>query len=210
MRQRSGAPLWKRAAGALIAGITAGACCLTAPALAAPASPAPAGAVSPTPLNGTPTLLKTGTTEQVRQLAQCGETMYAVGTFTKIKHAGTSYTRHNAFSFSAIAPYAVTPWDPGINGTVDTIAFDGSDCSHAYLGGHFTAVGGAAATNIAEVNTGTGKLVPGFRTNASSDVETLAVADGHLLAGGVFKRINGSATDPYFASLSPVTGKDDG
>ena len=177
---------------------------------AAPASPALAGAVSPTPVNGTPTLVDTGTTEQIRQLVQCGGTMYAVGTFTEIKYGSTTYTRDNAFSFSATAPFAVTSWDPEVNGTVDTIAFNGSDCSTAYLGGHFSSVGGAAAKNIAAVDTTAGALVPGFKDNASGEVDTLAVANGHLLAGGAFKGINGSAADPYFASLSPATGRDDG
>jgi hypothetical protein len=210
--QRNGAQLWGKqgACGALIAGIAAVACCLPAPASAAPASPALAGAVSPTPANGTPTLVDTGTTEQIRQLVQCGGIMYAVGTFTQIKHGSTTYTRNNAFSFSASSPFAVTSWDPEVDGTVDTIAFNGSDCSTAYLGGHFSSVGGAAAKNIAAVGTAGGALVPGFKDNASGEVDTLAVANGHLLAGGAFKGINGSTSDPYFASLSPATGKDDG
>src|SRR5215472_13104707 len=210
--QRNRAQLWGKqgARGALIAGVAAFACCLPALASAAPASPALAGAVSPTPTNGTPTLVDTGTTEQILQLVQCGGTMFAVGTFTQIKQGSTTYTRNNAFSFSATTPFAVNPWDPNVNGTVDTIAFDGSDCSHAYLGGHFTTVGGAAAKNIAEVETGVGALVPGFKDNASGEVDTLAVAHGHLLAGGAFKGINGSTTDPFFASLDPVTGRDDG
>jgi len=209
--QRNSAQLWGKqgARGALIAGVAAVACCLPAPASAAPASPALAGTVSPTPASGTPTLVDTGTTEQIRQLVQCGRTMYAVGTFTEIKHGSTTYARNNAFSFSATAPFAVTPWDPNVNGTVDTIAFNGTDCSTAYLGGHFTSVGGAAAKNIAAVDAA-GALVPGFKANASGEVNTLAVAHGHLLAGGTFKGINGSTADPYFASLSPVTGKDDG
>jgi hypothetical protein len=210
--QRNSAQLWGKqgARGALIAGVAAVACCLPATASAASASPALAGAVSPTPTSGTPTLVDTGTTEQIRQLVQCGTTMYAVGTFTQIKQGTTTYTRNNAFSFNASNPFAVTPWDPNVNGTVDTIAFDGSDCSHAYLGGHFTTVGGAAAKNIAEVDTGAGALVPGFKDNASGEVNTLVVANGHLLAGGAFKGINGSTTDPYFASLDPATGRDDG
>jgi len=212
MRQRTSAQLWGKqgARGALIAGAVAGACCLPASALAAPASQALAGAVSPTPASGTPTLADTGTTEQVRQLVQCGGTMYAVGTFTSIKSGTTTSPRNNAFSFSATAPYAVTSWDPNVNGTVDTIAFNGSDCSHAYLGGHFTTVGGAAAKNIAEVDTSTGALTTSFKSNASGEVDTLVVANGHLLTGGAFKGINGSTTDPYFASLSPTTGQDDG
>src|SRR5262249_42002853 len=126
MHQRSGAQLRGKwgAQGALIAGIAAGACFLPASALAAPARAALAGggsrggAVSPTPAGGTPVLSDPGTTEQVRQLVQCGGTMYAVGTFTEIKRGGTAYTRNNAFSFSAPPPYVVTPWDPNVNGTV--------------------------------------------------------------------------------------------
>jgi hypothetical protein len=212
MQQRNGAQLWgKRSArGALIAGIAAATCCLPALASAAPASHTLAGAVSPAPVNGTPTLVDTGTTEQIRQLVQCGSTMYAVGTFTQIKWNGTVYNRNNAFSFSAAKPFTVNSWDPNINGTVDTVAFNGTNCATAYLGGHFTAVGGAAAKNIAAVNTTTGALVAGFKENASGEVNTLVVANGHLLAGGAFKGINGSTADPYFASLSPATGQDDG
>jgi hypothetical protein len=210
--QRNSAQLWGKqgARGALIAGIAAVVCCLPATASAVLASPALAGAVSPTPVNGTPTLVDTGTTEQIRQLVQCGNTMFAVGTFTQIKQGSTTYTRNNAFSFSASTPFAVTPWDPNVNGTVDTIAFNGTDCSTAYLGGHFTTVGGAAAKNIAAVDAASGALVAGFKDNASGEVDTLAVANGHLLAGGAFKGINGSTTDPYFASLSLATGQDDG
>jgi hypothetical protein len=211
MQQRNVAQLWGKhgARGALIAGIAAVTCCLPAPASAVPVSAVLAGAVSPTPTQGTPTLVDTGTTEQIRQLVQCGANMYAVGTFTEIKHGSTVYTRNNAFSFSATAPFAVTSWDPNVNGTVDTIAFN-SDCSTAYLGGHFSSVGVAAAKNIAAVDPGTGALVPGFKDNASGEVDTLAMANGHLLAGGTFKGINGSTADPYFASLSPATGRDDG
>lgn len=114
--QRNSAQLWGKqgAGGALTAGMAAVACCLPAPASAVPVSPALAGAVSPTPTKGTPTLVDTGTTEQIRQLVQCGGTMYAVGTFTQIQHGSTTYTRNNAFSFSAANPFAVTSRDAGI------------------------------------------------------------------------------------------------
>src|SRR5690242_13891999 len=81
--------------------------------------------VKSTPASGTPQLYPTGTTETVRQLVQCGGTMYAVGQFTKIQQgaSGTIYSRNNIFSFSATAPYTVTSWNPNVNGTVNTIAF---------------------------------------------------------------------------------------
>src|SRR5215831_155425 len=189
----------------LIAGIAASALCLpAAPALAA------TGPVSPTPVAGTPTLAATGTTETIRQVADCGGTMYAVGSFTSINGSNGTFTRNNIFSFSETAPFAVTTWDPNVNGTVNTIAFNNGNCSTAYIGGQFTTVGGAAAKNIAAVSTTTGGLVSGFKDNAGGQVETILAVNGHLLTGGFFNGINGSTTDPFYASLSPSTGKNDG
>jgi hypothetical protein len=190
---------------ALIAASAVGALCLPA----APASAA-TGPVSPTPVAGTPVLVPNGTTEEIRQIADCGGTMYAVGTFTSISGSNGSFTRNNIFSFSDTAPFAVTTWDPNVNGTVNTIAFAGGDCSTAYIGGQFTTVGGVTAKNIAAVDTTTGALVPTFKHSAGGQVETILAVNGHLLTGGFFKGINGSTADPYYASLDPSTGKDDG
>jgi hypothetical protein len=182
----------------------------TSPAARPGSTAVTTGPVSATPATGTPALATTSTTEQVRQIVQCGGTMYAVGTFTSITQGGTTYTRNNVFSFSAAAPYSVTSWAPNVNGTVNTIAFSGGNCNDAYIGGHFTSVGGVTAKNIAEIDTTAGSLVPGFKDNASGQVNTLLVANGHLLTGGFFKGINGSSADPYYTSLSPTTGKNDG
>jgi hypothetical protein len=217
MQQRNGAQLWgKRGArGALIAGIAAAACCLPAPASAAPASPALAGAVSPTPATGTPTLVNTQATEQIRQLVDCGGTMYAVGTFTSISgFNGTTtqtVTRNNVFSFSDTSPYTVTAWAPNINGTVNSIAFSGGNCADAYIGGQFTSVNGTTVANLAEISTTTGNVVSGFGNHTGGGhVDTILAVNGHLLVGGTFTSVNGSKTDPYYASLNPGTGKDDG
>src|SRR5689334_10452968 len=188
---------------------------VTVTALSVPAAPvlAQTGKVSSNPEAGTPTLVDTGTTETIRQLAQCGGTMYAVGTFTQISGdngtATQTFSRNNIFSFSESAPFTVTSWNPDVNGTVNTIAFNGN-CATAYIGGQFTTVGGVAAKNIAAINTSTGALVSGFKDNAGGQVETILAVNGHLLTGGFFKGIGGSATDPYYASLDPATGKNDG
>jgi hypothetical protein len=174
----------------------------------------PTGPVGSVPASDVPHLLNTTTTSapvsQVRQLVQCGSTMYAVGTFSQIKRDSTTYTRNGAFSFSATAPYKVTSWDPEVNGTVNTIAFNGTDCTNAFLGGKFTTVGATAAKNIAEVSTSTGAVVPTFKANANAQVETIVSSNGHLLTGGYFTAINGSPADPYFTSLNPATGLNDG
>ena len=55
--------------------------------------PPPSGVVSATPASGTPHLPATSSpTQQIRQLVQCGGTMYAVGSFSSIKQG--SETAH--------------------------------------------------------------------------------------------------------------------
>ena len=135
------------------------------------------GPVSSTPASGTPQLAPTSSTEQVRQLVQCGGTMYAVGTFTSIQKGSTTYSRNNAFSFSATSPFNVTPWNPNVNGTVNSIAFS-PDCSQAYLGGHFTSVNGTTVNNIAEVSTSTGAVNTAFAHSAGGQVETSGLQPG--------------------------------
>jgi hypothetical protein len=176
--------------------------------LALPAQAA-TGPVSAAPAAGTPQLAPNGRTEQVRQLAQCGGTMYAVGTFTRIEGRSTTYVRNNAVSFSATSPFTVTSWNPDVNGIVNSIAFS-RNCSQAYLGGLFTSVHGTAVQNIAEVSTRTGAVNSAFAHSAAGQVETLRTSGTHLLTGGYFTLINGSSAHPYFTSLNTTTGRDDG
>jgi hypothetical protein len=209
---------WRRAV-TLITGVGAVAAIgsgIAGPAVAAPgpadATVAATGPVSPDPASGTPELAQTGdTTEVVRQLVQCGTTMYAVGSFTMIKQNGKVYARSNIFSFGATAPFAVTKWNPDVNGIVNSITFSGGHCADAYIGGKFTSVHGTKAIDIAEISTSTGDIVPGFaHTDTNGRVETLRGVAGHILAGGYYTEINGSTADPYMTSLNPTTGADDG
>jgi hypothetical protein len=182
----------------------------------------PAGVVSAVPASNTPHLKTTedNPTEQIRQLVQCGGTMYAVGTFTTIVRESSTYTRYNIFSFSATAPYTVTSWAPDVVGTygttsdvsatLNTIGFANGNCQDAYIGGKFTSVNGTTVQNIAEIDTTTGNVVSTFASKASGAVQTILGVGNHLLVGGNFTGINGDTTDPYMASLSPATGKSDG
>src|SRR5215472_6358103 len=209
--------LWNGAGAATLAAIAY----VLAPAPAAAASPAASGPaadpaavasphhVSPDPAKGTPALVATGKKIQlVRQIVQCGGTMYAVGRFAEISQNGTTYQRSGAFSFGAKAPYKVTSWNPQVNGEVDSIALTG-DCSHAYIGGRFTKVGGKRVNDIAEIRTKGNILVTQWGHNSNGEVNTLLLAGGHLLAGGFFTSVNGSS-NRYYVSLNPATGRDDG
>jgi hypothetical protein len=177
---------------------------VTAPVLAA------SGPVSAHPAIGTPALPDSSNPpEQVRQLVQCGGTMYAVGNFNTIMQGSTKIIRHNAFSFSATAPYKVTSWDPDVNGKVNSVAFNGTGCGNAYLGGQFSEVNGQSARDIVEVSTSTSKVNYAFAKSSDGQVETLLGYHGRILAGGYFTSVNGSS-DKYLASLNATTGKDDG
>ena len=167
------------------------------------------GPVSTTPASGTPALPNSSNpAEQVRQLVQCGGTMYAVGSFTTVNQGGVSFTRHNAFSFSATAPYKMTSWAPDINGKVNSIAFNGTGCGNAYLGGIFTNVNAQKAEHIIEVSASTGKINFAFAKNINGQVNTLVAYRGRILAGGNFTSANGGS-NKYFAALNATTGKDD-
>jgi hypothetical protein len=177
------------------------------------------GPVSPNPASGTPALVhKSGVTDQIRQIVQCGGTMYAVGQFTEISGfdatTGTTqtFTRDDVFSFSATAPFAVTSWEPTVGGPVnlvDSIALN-STCSHAYIGGHFNKVDGTSAEDIAYIRTYNDTMVTSFPHSANAEVDTLLLTpNNHLLTGGEFTSINGS-NNRYYVSLNPTTGKDDG
>lgn len=178
-------------------------------------APPPSGGVSCIPAAGTPQLPPTGTgpVQQIRQLVQCGSMMYAVGTFSSISWQSpsgvVSYPRSNAFSFQASPPFAVSGWNPDVNGEVNSIAVGGRHCGDAYLGGTFSRVHGARVRDIAEVSTSAGKVQGKFRHDASDTVETLLLHGGRLLAGGFFTSINGSKRR-YYLGLNPTTGVDDG
>ena len=142
-----------------------------------------------------------GTIERVRQIIQCGNTMYAVGSFTQVKNPNSNalITRNNAFAFSAVAPYGITGWDPNVNGQVDT-AVCGTDGS-ILLGGTFSVAGNTANRNLAKVTATTGLSMP-FSFHPGGRVAHMEIVQGHLLVGGYFAG--------YLDSRNPVTGADDG
>ena len=180
---------------------------------------APAGAASSTtrvvgsvPATYTPWLLQSAPGQQVRQIAQCGGRMYAVGKIRLVGQGGLAsdgtpvhtYHRGNAISFSATTG-AVTHWNPKVRGEINSIAFS-KDCKTAYLGGKFTKVHGMPATNIAAVSTNWGAVRTRFRRNANNEVDTVRFAHGRLFVGGAFTWIN-NVKRPKLASLNRTTGK---
>ncbi|MDX6319794.1 MAG: hypothetical protein QOD35_3194 [Nocardioidaceae bacterium] len=160
--------------------------------------------VSTAPASYTPYLDPNVGGQNVHQIAQCGSTMYAVGTISSVKQATLTYTRDNAFSFSATNG-TVTGWNPDVNGLVSAITFS-PDCSTAYLGGRFTSVHGTTVKDLVAVDTSTGAVIDAFAHHAAAQVVTLQYVNGQVIAGGQFNTING-ASRTQLASLEPSTGK---
>jgi hypothetical protein len=158
--------------------------------------------VSATPAANMPYITSTNST--VRQLVQCGSTMYAVGSFSSVGAPGkSSMTRHNAFSFNATTG-AISSWNPNPNGMVDSIALS-SDCKTAYLGGGFTTVGSTSVARLAKVNTTTGAAISGFAPAPTGEVFTLKLIGSRLFVGGGFSHID-NVGRVAFATISPTNG----
>jgi hypothetical protein len=166
-------------------------------------APSASATVGTTPAAFTPQI--TTANAVVRQLVQCGNTMYAVGTFSAVRQNGINYTRNNAFSFSATTG-ALTTWNPAPSAEVNTIAVN-SACTAAYLGGGFSTVSGANAHGIAVVSTTTSHLDVNFAHSSAGAVNNIQLVNGgkEVLVGGNFTSINGTAR-AYLASLNPSTG----
>jgi hypothetical protein len=168
-------------------------------------------AVSSTPpatpqIGGSATSGTDGTVEVVRQLTQCGDTMYAVGSFTQVRNPNSTapIARNNAFAFRAVAPHTVRPWNPNVNGQVDTVACapDGG----ILIGGSFSSVGGTTVRNLTKVDAATGAP----QTFALQPAGRVAHIEVVTSAPGVSRLLVGRYAAPYLRSVNPNTGAADG
>ena len=144
-----------------------------------------------------------GHIEVARQITQCGNVMYVGGDFTQVRNpnSNTAIARNNAFAFSATAPHTVLPWNPNVNGVVDTVgcAPDGG----IYVGGQFTTVGGVAVRNLAKVDGVTGANQATFTLHPAGRVAHVEVV---IDQGGVQHLLVGGFAAPFLRSVVPLTG----
>ncbi len=119
-----------------------------------------------------------------------GGVIYLGGQFTAVRPAGSSsgsVTRNHAAALS-LATGQVLPWNPDVNGTVQSLAVGNG---RVYLGGSFSNVGGTSRTRLAAVDPSIGAVVPGFNPRPSGSVNSLALAGNTLYAGGNFSTVSG-------------------
>ena len=169
---------------------------------AAPASATGGAGVTQTPSPSTPFLVSAKS--NIAQLAQCGSTMYAVGSFSVIGlPGGHAYRRYNAFSFD-VRTGRLTGWRPRTNGAVYSIALT-SDCRTAYLGGSFTKVNSARHPYLAKVDARTGSASRSFAPNPNKYVSSVVRVGKRILVGGRFTEIGGKHRT-ILASVDGSTG----
>jgi hypothetical protein len=172
------------------------------------ASPALPKVVSQNPANYTPNVIDDSTVKhtQVYAIRQLGSTMYAGGTFHRVKNAPSVNASHRGrvrddmFAFSAKTGKVRAHFTPHVNGAVWAIQ---PYRNKLFIGGEFTSVDGTTRTAIAKVDAATGSLIGSFNASLPSGrVTEIRLVHGRLIVGGTFSR--------NLVALDPRTGKDTG
>ena len=136
------------------------------------------------------------------------------GDFTQVRpprnQTGNAVARQHLAAFSVKRGRLISAWKVPVkaaNGTarVVTVALS-PDGKVLYVGGRFDAVDGKARSNVAAVNTSTGRLLR-WHLNANGGVHAFLVGrgDGRIYLGGTFSRINGTVRQ-HLAAVSSKRG----
>lgn len=141
---------------------------------------------------------------RVYDILTVGNTIYIGGTFTRVRNpvTGQWVSRSRLAAFDRTTG-ALTSWNPGANDRVRVLAA-GPD-GVVYVGGLFSAAGGAANVNLAAIKPD-GSSVPGFRSTPNGEVRDLLHTGAGLFVAGAFGRVDG-VTRVGVAKLSPNSGQ---
>ncbi|CAM5368017.1 LamG-like jellyroll fold domain-containing protein [Streptomyces atroolivaceus] len=189
----------RRARGGVLAPVLA----LAAGTLGAASVSAPPAAALTPPVGFTADALSTYQTNGiVWTLAEAGGVVYAGGTFSGIRPAGspagsntTPAVNFAAFDAATGAPTGCSLSFTRAGGTATVRALAVSpDKSTLYAGGYFNAVNGTAVNGLTAIDTATCRPRAGFAPQFGATVRALDVAsDGTVYAGGDFQTVNGTA-----------------
>lgn len=163
------------------------------------ATAAPAAAATPTG----PPALSGGVDGQVYATLVVGNTLFVGGSFSHAQtRAGASVTRGDLAAFDVSSGALLGSWSANANGTVRSLASDGS---FLYVGGTFTSIGGVSQSRLARVSLGTGATDTAFRPKVSGGVYALQVGGGSVYAGGNFT-YSGGQPQSFLAKFTAATG----
>jgi hypothetical protein len=127
--------------------------------------------------------------------ATVGNTVYAVGDFSKARPAGSAVGT-NEVSRAGILAYDITTgalissFNHSLNGQGLAIAAS-PDGTRVYIGGDFTTVDGIPHGHVAAFSTATGALDPNFTAQLNGTARALAATNTGVYVGGLFTLVNG-------------------
>ena len=176
---------------------------------------APAAVADTAPAAGTPATVSADALPTVQangivwSQATVGNTVYATGSFTKARPAGSAVgvnetTRNNLLAYDITTGNLITSFAHGLNAQ-GIVASASPDGTRLYVGGDFTTVDGVSHVRIAAFNTATGALISTFSPNVNARVKAIAATNTTVYFGGSFTTVNG-VTRNRVAAVSASNG----
>ncbi|MGI8330563.1 LamG-like jellyroll fold domain-containing protein [Actinomadura scrupuli] len=139
-----------------------------------------------------------------------GNTVYAVGSFTKARPPGaavgaaTEVARANILAYNITTGNLITSFDHTLDAQALRVVAS-PDGSKIYVGGDFTTVDGQPRSHIAAFSTATGALDPNFHPDVSNTVRAIATDGTTVYYGGNFFNVDGR-TRTRLAASDAATG----
>lgn len=186
---------------ALIAASTVVAVAAATPALAdsSPSDPTTPTTVSADAL---PTVQINGV---VWQQIVVGNTVYAAGSFTSARPAGSAAgvnetPRNNILAYNLQTGVLIPGFAPSLNAQANSLAIS-PDGTRLYVGGDFTQVNSTAVSRLVALDPTTGALDTSFLPKVGATVSSIVATPTTVYAGGQFTSV-GSASRPRVAAFS--------
>lgn len=135
-----------------------------------------------------------------------GNTVYATGSFTSARPAGSpsgvnETPRSNLLAFDLTTGNLITSFNHPLNAQGKAIAAS-PDGSTLYVGGDFTTVDGVAHNHIVAINLPTNTVVSSFSDGVNGEVKSLAATNADVYAGGDFTATTHGVTRTRLAEFT--------